>query len=40
LLTLFVLPAISHLLLRGRHKQHVKGDYDDVGPLGGGLPAK
>jgi cobalt-zinc-cadmium resistance protein CzcA len=40
LLTLFVLPAISHLLLRGRHKQHVKGDYDDVGPLGSALPAK
>ena len=40
MLTLFVLPAISHLLLRGRHRQHVKGDYDDVGPLGGGLPAK
>ncbi|MEP7351210.1 MAG: CusA/CzcA family heavy metal efflux RND transporter [Sphingorhabdus sp.] len=40
LLTLFVLPAISHLLLRGKHKQHIKGDYDDVGPLGGALPAK
>ncbi len=34
LLTLFVLPAISHLLLRGRHKQHVVGEYSDVTALG------
>lgn len=34
LLTLFVLPAISHLLLRGRHKKHVAGDYSDVSALG------
>jgi heavy metal efflux system protein len=34
LLTLFVLPAISHLLLRGRHKVHVPGDYTDVSPIG------
>ncbi|MBB6125461.1 efflux RND transporter permease subunit [Sphingobium subterraneum] len=34
LLTLFVLPAISHLLLRGRHKKHVPGDYSDVSVLG------
>lgn len=40
LLTLFVLPAISHLLLRGRHKVHVPGDYTDVSPLGEELPAK
>jgi cobalt-zinc-cadmium resistance protein CzcA len=40
LLTLFVLPAISHLLLRGRHKHHVPGDYTDVSPLGEELPAK
>jgi cobalt-zinc-cadmium resistance protein CzcA len=34
ILTLFVLPAISHLLLRGRHKKHVPGDYTDVSALG------
>ena len=34
LLTLFVLPAISHLLLRGRHKKHVAGDYSDVSAFG------
>lgn len=34
LLTLFVLPAISHLLLRGRHRHHVTGDYSDVNTLG------
>jgi len=34
LLTLFVLPAISHLLLRGRHRHHVTGDYSDVDALG------
>ena len=38
LTTLFVLPAISHLLLRGRHKHHVPGDYTDVGPFGQELP--
>ena len=38
LLTLFVLPAISHLLLSGRHKRHVTGDYSDVGALGEPLP--
>jgi cobalt-zinc-cadmium resistance protein CzcA len=40
LLTMFVLPAISHLLLRVRGKEHHIGDYDDVGALGGPLPAK
>jgi cobalt-zinc-cadmium resistance protein CzcA len=39
LLTLFVLPAISHLLLRGRHKHHVPGEYSDVDKLGSELPA-
>jgi cobalt-zinc-cadmium resistance protein CzcA len=39
LLTLFVLPAISHLLLRGRHRKHVAGDYTDVDALGSELPA-
>jgi cobalt-zinc-cadmium resistance protein CzcA len=34
LLTLFVLPAISHLLLRGRHAKHVAGDYTDVTATG------
>ncbi|QDM40657.1 CusA/CzcA family heavy metal efflux RND transporter [Altererythrobacter sp. TH136] len=34
LLTLFVLPAISLLLLRGRQKEHVPGDYSDVTSLG------
>jgi cobalt-zinc-cadmium resistance protein CzcA len=34
LLTLFVLPAISHLLLRGKHQRHIVGEYDDVGQLG------
>ena len=40
LLTLFVLPAISHLLLRGRHKHHVTGDYGDVDTFGAELPVK
>ncbi|MCB2080183.1 MAG: efflux RND transporter permease subunit, partial [Novosphingobium sp.] len=40
LLTLFVLPAISHLLLRGRHKHHVAGDYGDVDTFGAELPVK
>ena len=31
-LTLFVLPAISQLLLHGRSKRHVAGDYTDVTP--------
>ena len=34
LLTLFVLPAISHLLLRGKAKKHVVGDYEDVTEFG------
>ena len=34
LLTLFVLPAISHLLLRGRHNKHIAGDYSDVTATG------
>ncbi len=34
LLTLFVLPAISHLLLRGRHSKHVAGIYSDVTTFG------
>ena len=38
LLTLFVLPAISHLLLRGRRRKHHRGDYDDVTALGSSLP--
>lgn len=38
LLTLFVLPAISHLLLRGRMKRHDPGNYDDVNQLGMALP--
>ncbi|MBO9517480.1 MAG: CusA/CzcA family heavy metal efflux RND transporter [Porphyrobacter sp.] len=38
LLTLFVLPAISHLLLRGKHRKHVEGDYTDVDMLGSELP--
>ena len=40
LLTMFVLPAISHLLLRVRGKEHHVGDYDDVSALGSPLPAK
>ena len=40
LLTMFVLPAISHLLLRVRAKEHHAGDYDDVDVLGSPLPAK
>ena len=39
-LTLFVLPAISHLLLRVRAKRHVAGDFDDVDLLGRPLPAE
>jgi cobalt-zinc-cadmium resistance protein CzcA len=40
LLTLFVLPAISHLLLRVRGREHHLGEYDDVDRLGSPLPAK
>ena len=39
ILTLFVLPAISQLLLKGRHKHHEAGEYDDVDKFGGELPA-
>ena len=39
-LTLFVLPAISHLLLHGRSRKHVPGDYTDVTPWGNALPAE
>lgn len=38
-LTLFVLPAISHLLLRGRRVHHVAGSYEDVTPWGTALEA-
>ncbi len=40
ILTLFVLPAISKLLLRARGRAHVPGDYDDVDQFGGPVPAK
>ncbi|PWG01987.1 efflux RND transporter permease subunit [Sphingosinicella humi] len=40
LLTLFVLPAISHLLLRVRGKKHETGEYEDVDRFGSPLPAK
>jgi heavy metal efflux system protein len=40
ILTLFVLPAISQLLLRGRHKHHETGDYGDVDQFGSELPQK
>ena len=39
ILTLFVLPAISQLLLRGKHKHHETGEYSDVDKLGSELPA-
>ena len=39
ILTLFVLPAISQLLLKGQHKHHETGEYDDVDKFGGELPA-
>jgi heavy metal efflux system protein len=39
-LTLVVLPAISHLLLRPRGKRHVPGEYRDVDVLGSPLPAE
>lgn len=37
ILTLFVLPPISHLLLKGRHKHHVADDYSDVDKFGAEL---
>lgn len=40
LLTLFVLPAISTVLLRGRTQHHETGDYADVDELGSPLPIK
>ena len=40
LLTLFVLPAISLLILKVRTRKHKVGDYDDVNALGSPLPAK
>lgn len=39
LLTLFVLPAISHLLLKLKRRQHVPGDYEGEGVLGAAAPA-
>jgi cobalt-zinc-cadmium resistance protein CzcA len=39
ILTLFVLPAISRLLLKGKHVHHQSGDYSDVDTLGSELPA-
>ena len=39
ILTLFVLPAISRLLLKGKHAHHQAGDYNDVDALGNELPA-
>lgn len=38
ILTLFVLPAISRLLLKGKHLKHQSGDYTDVDKLGSELP--
>jgi cobalt-zinc-cadmium resistance protein CzcA len=35
-----VLPAISRLLLQGRHKHHETGDYGDVNRFGSELPEK
>jgi len=40
LLTMFVLPAISHLLLRVKGRRHRAGDYTDVDRLGSPLPVK
>ncbi|MGQ0589780.1 MAG: efflux RND transporter permease subunit [Sphingosinicella sp.] len=40
LLTLFVLPAISHLLLRIRRRKHVPGEYEGEDAFGRELPAK
>lgn len=39
-MTLYVLPAISHLILKVRGKRHHVGEYDDVNALGSPLPAK
>ncbi len=38
MLTLFVLPAISHLLLRGKRTHHATGDYSDAEFLGSEIP--
>jgi len=38
-LTLFVLPAISHLILRFRAKPHSTGDYTDGSAAGSPIPA-
>ena len=40
LLTLFVLPAIGHLILRVRGRRHEVGEYDDVDTLGRPVPAE
>jgi cobalt-zinc-cadmium resistance protein CzcA len=40
ILTLFVLPAISKLLLKGKHKHHEAGEYSDIDQFGSELPAK
>ena len=40
IMTLYVLPAISHLLLKKRGKAHATGEYDDCNQLGSPLPAK
>ena len=40
LLTLFVLPAISHLLLRVGRERPVPGEYEKPSPLGPPLPAR
>ena len=39
-MTLYVLPAISHLILKVRGRRHQVGEYDDVNAFGGPLPAK
>ena len=39
ILTLIVLPAISQLLLKNKHKHHATGEYSDVDTLGSELPA-
>jgi heavy metal efflux system protein len=38
ILTLFVLPAIGRLLLKGRHRHQETGEYDDVSKLETALP--
>jgi cobalt-zinc-cadmium resistance protein CzcA len=40
ILTLFVLPAISQLLLKARHKHHETGEYSDVDQFGSEVPQK